>query len=183
MKYKVIVILLSFGLFLNCSSSKTTATPLQIEALDQLVTNQSFIIESNWALPQSNRSLVMLQNAGLFAPGDSANRISLIGNPNELKIDKDVITSRLPYYGEVQSTTGYNGSDNGISFDGEMKDYQVIKNENNSYTIKFDARSNSENFDVTIHLYPNLRSEIILKGAKRFPIRYTGSVSSISEEI
>nr|WP_321222836.1 DUF4251 domain-containing protein [uncultured Psychroserpens sp.] len=182
MKNKVIVILFLFGLCFNCSSSKTAATPSQIAALDQLVKNQSFVIESNWALPQSTRSLMALQNAVFFAPGDNASSISLIGNPNELKIDKDKVSSKLPFFGEVQSTTGYNGSDSSISFDGEIKDYQVIKNENSSYTIKFDARSNSENFDVIIHLYPNLRSEIILKGAKRFPISYTGFVRAISEE-
>ena len=181
MKYKFIVLLV-LGLFLNCSSSKTRATPSQIAALDQLVTTQTFVIVSNWALPQSTGSLMALQNAGFFAAGDSASNISLIGNPNELKINNDVVSSKLPFFGEVQSSTGYNGSNSSISFDGEMKEYRVEKNENSSYTIMFDARSHSENFDVTIHLYPNLRSEIILKGAKRFPIRYTGFVSSISEE-
>ena len=89
----------------------------------------------------------------------------------------------IDLFGEVQFTTGYNGSNSSISFDGEMKDYRVVKNENSSYTIMFDARSNSENFDVIIHLYPNLRSEIILNGSKRFPIRYTGNVSVIEESI
>jgi hypothetical protein len=166
---------------MTCSSSKVVATPLQIAALDQLVENQSFVIECDWALPQSTGSLMAIQNAGLFRAGDSASRISLIGNNNEVKVINDEVSSNLPYFGEVQSTTGYNGSDTDISFDGEMKDYRVTKNENNSYTIRFDARSHSENFDVTIHLYPSLRSEVFLKGAKRFPIRYTGTVSSVLE--
>ncbi|MEM5566167.1 DUF4251 domain-containing protein [Psychroserpens sp. AS72] len=181
MKNYITVFLLSFGLFLNCSASKTTATPSQIAALDELVENQSFVIESDWALPQTTNTLMALQNAGFFSTGDSASRISLSGNPNELKIDNETVSSQLPYFGEVQSTSGYNGSDNSISFDGELKNYRVVKNDNSSYTIRFDARSHSENFDVIIHLYPNLRSEIILKGAKRFPIRYTGYVSPISE--
>jgi hypothetical protein len=181
MKLKTLLVALVSTVIMSCSSTKVSGTPEQIEALDNLIAGQSFVIESDWALPQSNRSLVMLQNAGLFAPGDNANRISLIGNPNELKIDNEVVSSKLPYFGEVQTTTGYNGSDSSISFEGEMKDYKVVKNENNSYTISFDARSNSENFDVTIHLYPSLRSEIILKGAKRFPIRYTGVASLILE--
>ena len=182
MKYNVIMFVISLGFFLNCSSSKTTATPSQIAALEQLVENQSFVIVSNWAFPQTTGTMMALQNAGFFAAGDSASSISLIGNANELKLDNEIISSKLPFFGEVQSSSGYNGSDSSIRFDGEMKDYRVVKNENSSYTIRFDARSNSENFDVIIHLYPNLRSEIILKGAKRFPIRYTGFVSSISED-
>ncbi|MFD2914214.1 DUF4251 domain-containing protein [Psychroserpens luteus] len=182
MKYNVIVFVLSLGLLLNCSSSKTTATPTQIAALDQLVYSKSFVIESDWALPQSTNTMMALQNAGFFSAGDSASRISLSGNPNELRLDNENVSSQLPFFGEVQSTSGYNGSDNSINFDGTIKNYRVVKNDNSSYTIRFDARSHSENFDVIIHLFPNLRSEIILKGAKRFPIRYTGTVSSISEE-
>ncbi|WP_052466973.1 DUF4251 domain-containing protein [Psychroserpens damuponensis] len=182
MIFRGFVFVFFLGLFFNCGSAKPTATPEQIARLDQLVKNQSFVIESNWALPQTTNTLMALQNAGFFSTGDSASRISLSGNPNELKIDNQTVTSQLPYFGEVQSTSGYNGSDNSISFEGDWTDYRVVKNDNSSYTIRFDAKSHSENFDVIIHLYPNLSSEIILKGAKRFPIRYTGFVSSISEE-
>jgi len=181
MKLNNLIVFLVSTVFMTCSSSRGAATPQQLLILDDLVTNQSFVIISDRALPQSTGSLMVLQNSGLLAAGDSANSINLIGNANELKINKDVVSSKLPYYGEVQSNTGYNGSNSSINFDGEMKEYRVTKNENNSYTIRFDARSHSENFDVIIHLYPSLRSEIILKGAKRFPIRYTGTVSSILE--
>ncbi|TXE20384.1 DUF4251 domain-containing protein [Psychroserpens burtonensis] len=181
MKLNYTFVFLFSVIIMSCSASKIEATPEQIKILDDLVAEQSFVIESDWALPQSTGSLMMLQNAGFLAPGDSASRISLIGNQNELRLKNDVLSSKLPYFGEVQSNTGYNGSDGSISFDGEMKGYKVIKNGNSSYTITFDARSHSENFDVTIHLYPNLRSDIILKGAKRFPIRYTGYVSPILE--
>ncbi|WP_047546096.1 DUF4251 domain-containing protein [Psychroserpens sp. Hel_I_66] len=181
MKTQYIILLFIISIFTSCSSTKVSATPSQIAALDQLVENKSFVIESDWALPQTTNSLMALQNAGFFAAGDNASRINLIGNPNELKIIGDSITSKLPYYGEVQSTTGYSGSNSGINFEGELKDYRIEKNDDNSYSITFDARSNSENFDVIINLYPNLNSEMILKGTKRFPIRYTGHVSSISE--
>lgn len=165
----------------SCSSTKKVVTAEQIQVLDDLVERQSFIIVSDWALPQSTGSLMALQNAGLLAAGDSANSINIIGNANELEVNKNVVFSKLPYFGEVQSTTGYNGSNNSINFDGNMEDYRVTKNENSSYTIRFDARSHSERFNVIIHLFPDLKSEIILKGAKRFPIRYTGVVSSVSE--
>jgi len=181
MKRHFLILFLCSLVALSCSSTKVTATPEQLKFLDNLVNEQSFVILSEWALPQNTASLMALQNAGFLAPGDNASSINLIGNSNELKIHKDVVSSKLPFFGEVQTTSGYNGSDSSISFDGEMKDYRVVKNDNNTYTIRFDARSHSENFDVTIVLFPNLSSEILLKGAKRFPIRYTGFVSSISE--
>ena len=165
----------------SCQSTKITATPQQILMLDNLVSSQAFVIESDWALPQTTNSLMAIQNSGLLGPGNSASRISLVGNANELRVDKDIITSKLPYFGEIQSTAGYNGSSNSINFEGKTKDYKVIKNDNSSYTITFEAKSNSENFNVIIHLYPNLKSEIILNGTKRFSIRYTGVVRAMSE--
>nr|WP_321235035.1 DUF4251 domain-containing protein [uncultured Psychroserpens sp.] len=182
MKTKIAIVLFISLFFIACNSTKTAATPEQIQTLDQLVADQSFKIESVWAMPQINRSIAALQSSGLIAPGSNANRISLTGIANELKLKGEVITSRLPYYGEVQMPSGYNGSDdNSITFDGNIKDYKIVKNENNSYTISFDAKSNNENYDVTILLYPSLKSDMILKGAKRFPIRYTGNVVRISE--
>ncbi|MCK8481393.1 DUF4251 domain-containing protein [Psychroserpens algicola] len=181
---KTRIIILSFvSLFvMTCSASKTNATPEQIAALDQLVANQTFKIESHWAMPQVNRSISALQNSGIIAPGSNANRISLTGIANELKLDGETISSRLPYYGEVQMPSGYNGSDdNNISFDGTIKNYKAEKNDNSSYTISFDAKSNNEGYNVTIILYPSLKSDMILKGAKRFPIRYTGQITPISE--
>jgi hypothetical protein len=182
MKTKFSVILIVSLFLMACSTTKNTATPEQIKALDQLVTQQSFKIESIWAMPQVNRSMSSLQSSGLIAPGSNANRISLTGIANELKLNGETISSQLPYFGEVQMPSGYNGSDdNSITFDGTIDDYQVEKNDNSSYTITFDAKSNNENFNVTILLYPSLKSEMILKGAKRFPIRYTGHAVKISE--
>lgn len=182
MKLKLTLIFLVSAFLLSCSATKTKATPEQIQTLDRLVAEQSFKIESDWAMPQINRSISALQSRGLVAPGSNANRISLTGIANELKLEGEVISSQLPYYGEVQMPSGYMGSDdNSIVFDGNIKDYEVVKNENSSYTISFDAKSNNENYNVTIRLFPNLKSEMILKGAKRFPIRYTGYVVNIVE--
>lgn len=181
MKYIGPSVLVMFLLMFSCQSTKITATPQQILMLDNLVSSQSFVIESDWALPQTTNSLTAIQNSGLLGPGNSASRISLIGNSNELRLNNGIISSKLPYFGELQSTSGYNGSSNSINLEGTLKNYKVTKNDNSSYTITFDAKSHSESFNVIIHLYPNLKSEIILNGAKRFSIRYTGVVRAISE--
>ncbi|WP_460218850.1 DUF4251 domain-containing protein [Psychroserpens sp. MEBiC05023] len=182
MKAKIIVLFL-ISIFLSaCNSTKSAATPEQMQALDELVNSQSFKIESVWAMPQINRSISALQSRGLIAPGSNANRISLTGIANELQLNGAIITSQLPYYGEVQMPSGYMGSDNNsIAFEGNIKNYTAVKNTDNSYTISFDAQSNNENYDVTIQLYPSLKSDMLLKGAKRFPIRYTGNVIKVSE--
>ncbi|MEH6538019.1 MAG: DUF4251 domain-containing protein [Psychroserpens sp.] len=168
-------------LILSCASSKTIATPEQIQALDALVEGQSFTIKSDWAFPQSSSGLLALQNSGLLAPGDAnASRFSLMSNPNYLKLSGETIDSYLPYFGERQVVTDRSGS-GGIEFKETIRDYKVTKNENNSYTLKFGAKSHNENFRVIIEIFPNLKTEMILKGAKRSTIRYSGKITPISE--
>ena len=165
-------------LTLSCGSSKVDYTIQQLAALDHLVAGGSYSIISDYAFPLVTNSLSALQNSRVLAPGENPGRISLINNPNELVINGDLVTSKLPYFGEIQQSSGYNGSNNSITFDGQYEDYKVVKNEDNTYTIKFDAKSKSEKFDVTITLFPNLKSQMTIKGNKRFPIRYTGHVTS-----
>ena len=86
MKTKLIIIGIVSLFFVACSSSKTKATPEQVNALDQLVSGQSFVIESNWALPFVSNGMMALQSSGLLAPGDNISRINLNGNANELKL-------------------------------------------------------------------------------------------------
>ena len=180
MKARYILIVLVSTFIVSCSSTKTNATPEQLLALDELVVSQSFLIESDWAMPQTSSSLIALQNSGLLAPGDNASRFSLIGNPNFLKLNGESIDSDLPYFGERQMVNNRNDA-GGIKLEGAIKNYKVEKNKDSSYTIKFDAKSENEGYNVIIRLFPNLRSEMVLNGSKRFPIRYTGHVSSISE--
>lgn len=180
MKARYILLVLVSTFIVSCSSTKTKATPEQVQALDELVASQSFTIESDWALPQTSNSLIALQNSGLLAPGDNASRFSLIGNPNFLKLNGVVVESDLPYFGERQMVNNRSDS-GGIRLENEIEDYEVEKNEDQSYTIKFKARSQHEGYNVMIRLFPNLKSEMVLQGSKRFPIRYTGRVRSISE--
>ena len=174
-----VVILLLF--VFSCQSTKRIATPQQLLILDNLVSSQAFVIESDWVFPQTTNSLIAIQNTGLLGPGNSASRISLIGNANELRLNNGKVSSKLPYFGEMQSASSYNGTSNSIMLEGQPKDYKVTKNDNSSYTITFEAKSDSENFNVIIHLYPSLKSEIIVNSAKRFSIRYSGVVRAILE--
>ncbi|MCD2258795.1 DUF4251 domain-containing protein [Psychroserpens luteolus] len=181
MKAKYIIVLIVSCFLLSCSSTKSSATPEQIETLDALVAGKSFEIKSDWAYPQASSGLLALQNSGLLAPGDAnAGRFSLIGNPNHFRLSDDNIDSYLPYFGERQMVTDRSGNGS-IEFKNTIKDYEVTKKDNNSYIIKFSAKSHNENFNVIVTLFPSLKSEIMLQGAKRFPIRYSGKVVAISE--
>ncbi|WP_353780004.1 DUF4251 domain-containing protein [Winogradskyella sp. 3972H.M.0a.05] len=175
MKARLIAFLVITILFYSCSASKTKATPEQLQALNELIESKSFVIESEWAMPLVTSSLTAIQNSGLIAPNNNnINRINLLSNPNELRLEEGYITSQLPYYGEVQIPSAYNAMKTGIALDSEIKNYKVQENKNGSYTVTFDAKSDTEHFDVTIQLWPSLKTEMTLNGAKRLAIRYEG---------
>lgn len=176
-KIKQTVTILLF-IILSCKSSSPAYTDAEITALNLLISNGEFRIESDWAYPQVTAALQQVMSSGLMPPGSSSNAVSLIGNSNFMEIKKDIISSYLPYFGERQMQVDYGSNDSAIQFDGAMENYKVVKGKNDSYDISFNAMSKSEKFNVNIKIFPNLRADIGLSGGSRFGIRYSGKVTS-----
>lgn len=177
MKSLYISIIVVNVFIMSCSSSKSNATAEEIGALETLVHNRDFKIESNWAYPRNTMAMQQVLNSGLLQPGNTSGAINLINNYNFLTISGDSISSYLPYYGERQMQVAYGGGDSAIQFNGLLEDYNVVKNKkNDSYTISFQSKSKSENFNGNITIFPNLKSEIILNSTSRFSIQYSGKV-------
>ncbi|WP_067149287.1 DUF4251 domain-containing protein [Pseudotamlana agarivorans] len=166
-------------LLMACGSGKTNATQAELDRLATTVNNKDFKIVSDWAFPTT--TMAMQQAARLLPPGNQGGSVNLIGNSNFLTISGDSITSYLPYFGERQMGGSYGGDDSAIAFKGLMKNYKVTQKKDSSYDISFEAKSNSENFRVNITLFPNLKSEMILTGNTRTPIRYSGSIQNKTE--
>ncbi len=181
MKSKFIIVGSLILLLISCGSSKNAPTEAELAKLEQLINSKQIIIESDWAYPQATMAMQQVANSGLLLPGNNAANISLVGNYNFLKIKGDSITSYLPYYGERQMQVNYGGTDSAIEFKGLMEGYKVEKNKKQGYNISFNAKSNSENFQVFITVSPNLKSNMALNGTGRFPIRYTGNAKAITE--
>ncbi len=178
----VFVVCFLGGLLLSCSSSSKISDSYS-KLLDDLVSSKYFEIESDRVFPLATASLNSISNAGLLPPGSSAGQISLIGNPNYLKVLGDSVVTYLPYYGERQMGGGYDSNGGRIEFEGIPNDMDITKDkENQRYTIQFKMKDDSENFNVNITLFPNLTSIISVNSSQRFPIRYTGSVKSIQND-
>lgn len=166
---------------LSCITAKQSVSKESIGVLDALIQKQRFNIVSDWAYPQTTAAMQQVLNSGLLQPGNSASNISLIGNTNFLTVSGDSISSYLPYFGERQMHVDYGGGDSAIEFNGMMQNYRAEKNKDHSYTITFDAKSNSESFKVQVKIFPNLRIDMILNGAYRFLIRYSGTLEEATE--
>ena len=183
MKTKILIWITGMLTLLSCTTSKNTVTEAERTALNELVENKRFIIESDWAYPQASIAMQQVMNSGLMGPGNSASNISLLGNYNFLKIEGDSITSRLPYFGERQMLVDYGGQDSSIELRGLLKNYQVEREKNNKLSIRFQAKSNNENFSVSISISPSLKTDMLLSGTGRSPIRYSGMVKPVNEEL
>lgn len=166
---------------LSCKSSTSTINRMDKETFNSMVANKQFRIESNHAYPQVTSAMQSVLNSGLMSAGNSAGHISLIGNSNYLHISGDSVTSYLPYFGERQMQVAYGGRDSAIEFDGLMENYKTIKNKDESYTITFEAKSNSENFNVFIKLHSNLKSDITLNSTSRSSIQYSGDATNLNK--
>ncbi len=178
------IFLILVGTALGCGTvSKATYSEAEVRALDELLGQQSFEIQSDWAFPLATGSLNSISNAGLLPPGSAANRISLIGNSNYLKILGDRVEAYLPYYGERQMGGGYDRGSDAIRFEGVPKDYKVTKvAKTQGREIQFTITRSTEVFMVTVIVHPNLSTSIRVNSSQRFPIRYSGEATAISAE-
>ncbi|MBR9846395.1 MAG: DUF4251 domain-containing protein [Algicola sp.] len=180
--HKSLLILIFFGLLLmsSCNSSKSKATPEQLNRLSELIYSKNFEITSDMAYPQVSSGMVSLQSSGLIPQGSSVNQINLIGNVNYLRVVGDSIYAELPYFGERQMNAGYNGSDSSIIIENVLQNYTVEKNSNdNSYSIGFNAKTERELLRFNITVFPNLSTSMLVNGPTRTPIRYSGTVIKI----
>ena len=170
------------GLMLSCGSSSKISDG-KSKQLDDLVSSKHFEILSDRAFPLATSSLNSISNAGLLPPGSSAGQISLIGNSNYLKVLGDSVAVYLPYYGERQMGGGYDSDGAGIEFEGIPTDVEITKDKDKQrYDIRFKMKDDSENFNVTITLFPDLTSMINVNSSQRFPIRYSGAVKAIPKD-
>jgi len=157
----------------GCSGSRQAAD--SNEALNRWITEGSYEIESQWASPMATQAFMAVANTNILGPGNTGNRISLIGNPNHLRIYNDSIDVDLPFYGERFMGAGYNQNNAGIQFKAPVKNYKVTT-KNGFYQIKFVANDKTESYNVILNLFPNETASIAVNSSQRAAIRYQGNV-------
>ncbi|MBT8181664.1 MAG: DUF4251 domain-containing protein [Eudoraea sp.] len=180
---KGFVVLGLLAILWSCGSSqKTVASSMQSEVLEQLVDQKSFQIVSEWAQPMNTNAMNSIASSGLLLPGNSGSNISLIANPNYLKMMGDSVAAYLPYFGERQLSGGY-GIANAIEFKGLPDKLEISQNsKKKTYIIGFTIKEKSEVFQVTITLFNSLASHITINSSQRNFIRYIGKVSELPKE-
>ncbi len=169
---KLILVLCVLSLSLTSLEGQTRAEKKAIklervqkayEKTKALVASGNFQFEGNWATTFRG------------------NRISLIGNPNHLKIQNNRADANLPFFGEVRRGGAY-GQSGGIIFDENMKDYEVSYNDTKrSISIAFEAKKVSENFVIILKVNAGGGTTLIVNTSNRSRMSYLGLLKAIED--
>ncbi|UII75796.1 DUF4251 domain-containing protein [Flagellimonas sp. HMM57] len=177
--FKYRFFLLSFMLVGCASQQKNTVE--EIEKLDKLIAKKSFEIRPRWARPLVSNSLNSIANAGLLPLGSTANQIDLMGTSSHFRILGDSVMAKLPYFGERQMGAAYNSTNGGIQFSGIPKNLKIKKQDSGKgYKIDFQINNNTETYNVSVNLHPNLQSRINVNSSHRNMISYSGQAYAYS---
>lgn len=150
---------------MSCGSSKNASREQNYEQLKNMVHNQRFEIENQWANPL---------RGGM---------INLIGNPNHLRFSRDSVDVFLPYFGQRQSGGGYGQREGGIVYKGVPEDLNIIESEKKkNILIRFSGQQGSENLRFLLELYPDGGANIYVNSSQRDAISYRGDFSVFPEK-
>lgn len=178
----IIFSLMIVAMVSSCGAAKEAGMTSRSEAfVDSLMQSKAFKVVNQWALPTMSSSMMKLASSGIMGPGNSGQRIELSGNANFLKFKGDSVHAFLPYFGVRQMGGGYNTDGEGISFDQVAEDleykYDRIKER---YLIKFKANNGAESFELTLYVFPNKKTTLLVSSSQRDMIRYEGTVNPLS---
>jgi hypothetical protein len=173
---RIITLLICFA-FIGCAAKKVSVSPAQLKKLHTLIESKDIQIVSTTALPIMSNAMQQVLNSQLLGPANSSSSIDIATNVNYVKITKDVISVRLPFFGEQQFGASTNPSDNAISFDGKPTKFtSTYNNKKKSYKIILQFPSSSDNHTMYITIFSNLSTSIQMLSSHRSSIGYRGNV-------
>lgn len=91
-----------------------------------------------------------------------------------LEVGNDSVHSYLPYFG-----VGYNipyGGGKGLVFSEPITDYKVKELKKGGVQIDFKARSEGDNYEYSLTIFPNGSTAIHVRASNRQSISYTGDM-------
>lgn len=183
-QYKILGSYLLIALLIfSCGSGKDTVSEARKEAVREMIESRQFEFTGDWAIPMSGNDMNQVWRAGLLQPGDSPNRINLIGNYNFLKVNKDSISAFLPFYGGQQFNVNVNSRDQAIQFEEVAKDLQVTYDERKErYDIRFSASKGNHGYVVFLTVLSNATANLRISSSTRDNISYQGSIKRLKAE-
>lgn len=185
MKNSLLIFIAIIGLW-SCSSNKGVVSLEEQKKVEELVTNKSFEIDSQWAFPRITSTMISLQNTGFLPTNSTAGMIDITGHRNYFIFDKDSVKANLPYYGERQLGSAYNTTNGGgIMFDGVPENLKSEKTKKGNYKFNFNIKgsnNSTETYKVSVLIYKNASAKINVYSSHRLTIEYKGKLRELKKE-
>lgn len=181
-RFQFISCLFVFIVVYGCGTTQSTVSDEDRKELANLVEEKKFRIENDWANPTVTNA--MMQVGQILGPQNNASRINLMSNPNFLEVDGDHVKAYLPYFGERQMGGGYNTNETGIKFDQVAEDMEIHYLEaKKKYKMTFKANNTNSNeaYNITLEVFFNKKTSLIINSTERNSIRYEGTLMPLSE--
>ena len=176
-------ILFVVNVLTGCQTPKSAATPMEQQELAQMLEDQSFYFEAQWAMPLQTQALTALHAAGMFRPGSSVSRININKDGHFLQLEGGKAKANLPYYGQRDTYTDYAHSRDWIEFDTDATDYELQQDSDSRvYDLDLNAKRRSETFQFNLRVFPNRRTIVTVFSSQRDIIRYEGFLKPLPEQ-
>jgi len=145
-------------------AAKLAKISAQYDKLKSIVTEGNLEFVGNWASPFTG------------------NRISLIGNPNYLRIENDSTEARLPFFGEMRGSGGY-GKSGGINFKGQPQGYTIdFNDEKRTVEIRFNIQNSTEFYRVQLKIGASGVADVYVTSSNRSFMWYKGAVAVLEAD-
>jgi len=170
----------------NCGSRKSEvelfSEQVLFNQLQELISSKSFYFSAEAAFPMQSNYIVAVSNALLSPIGSNGVRQQLSSNDDFLKINNDSVSGKLSYFGELRVANYNDSRDANVEFEGYPYYFKIIENEKKkTITVKFKIKSNSEDFNVSLVVFLNKTSKLLVLGSSRTAIRYEGKVKPLKK--
>lgn len=184
--YNITILVLALLLFWSCRSTKNdlvnNSKESQLIQLKELVASRSFKFKADTAYPMQTYDMMQVTNALLRNTGNTAGRISLMGNGDYITVKGDTVQAELAYFGERRMGFNIDPQDIGIHFEGNPSDYVVIENtKKKTLNIEFKTKSKTEQYDVIMSVYPSKSATVYISSTNRTSMRYDGEIVKLDE--
>lgn len=151
------------------SERKALKNELEAKAYEQtkvLLDSGTFFFNAEWMLPRDGTQVV------------------LINNPGFIKFQSPtLIDMYLPYIGIVRIGGGLN-QPAAIQHKGEITSFKITHDDTKHVSvISFIATGDTEQYDITIKVYPNAGASMFVNSTKRDGIRYRGEIITLEKAI
>lgn len=139
----------------SCSSLKTT--PETIKEITSKVESKDYTVVVNYANPMRWKQIYM-------------------NSQYDLRIKHDSVFAYLPYFGVAYSAP-YGGGEGGIKFAEPLVGYDVKPNKkSDGWDIRFKVKGKEDGYEISMNIFNNGSSMIIVNSFNRDPITFTGNV-------